>query len=109
MASGESLTGITKANFSLPKLAGSLAAMRQEMLNGKGFILYKGFPVDEWGHHKSAVAYMGLGACKQHPVFFIALFSTNNARRTPIFLCFRRFGLSVLRDVLLGPHRLGKY
>ena len=38
-----------------------LTAMRNELLNGKGFILFKGFPVDEWGLHKSAVAYMGLG------------------------------------------------
>lgn len=68
MASGESLTGITKANFPLPNLAGSLAAMRQEMLHGKGFILYKGLPVDEWGHHKSAVAYMGLGVSIGYPV-----------------------------------------
>ena len=38
-----------------------LEAMRQEILNGKGFILFKGFPVEAWGNHKSAVAYMGLG------------------------------------------------
>lgn len=35
--------------------------MRNELLNGKGFILFKGFPVEKWGNHKSAVAYMGLG------------------------------------------------
>jgi hypothetical protein len=68
MASGEPLTGINKGNFVLPNLAASLAAMRQEMLHGKGFILYKGFPVDEWGVHKSAVAYMGLGAYIGYPV-----------------------------------------
>lgn len=35
--------------------------MRYELLNGKGFILFKGFPVEKWGNHKSAIAYMGLG------------------------------------------------
>ena len=35
--------------------------MRNELLNGKGFILFKGFPVEQWGNHKSAIAYMGLG------------------------------------------------
>ena len=35
--------------------------MRNELLNGKGFILFKGFPVEKWGNHKSAIAYMGLG------------------------------------------------
>lgn len=38
-----------------------LTAMRDEILNGKGFILFKGLPVTVWGLHKSAVAYMGLG------------------------------------------------
>lgn len=38
-----------------------LTAMKTEILNGKGFILFKGFPVNQWGNEKSAVAYMGLG------------------------------------------------
>jgi len=55
------LTGISKDNFSLPKLSKFLTSVRSEILNGKGFILFKGFPVQKWGNHKSAVAYMGLG------------------------------------------------
>lgn len=47
--------------FPLPGFESQLTAMRNEILNGKGFILFKGFPVNEWGNHKSAVAYMGLG------------------------------------------------
>lgn len=35
---GLPLTGITKENFPLPKLAPALATMRRELLNGKGFI-----------------------------------------------------------------------
>ena len=35
--------------------------MRDDLVNGKGFILFKGFPTQEWGPHKSAIAYMGLG------------------------------------------------
>ncbi|KAI0484301.1 hypothetical protein GGR56DRAFT_668885 [Xylariaceae sp. FL0804] len=68
MASPLPITGITKENFPLPGLAQHLAAMRREMLDGKGFILYKGFPVDEWGNHKSAVAYFGLGIYLGYPV-----------------------------------------
>lgn len=68
MINGESLIGITKENFPLPKLGTSLIALRKELLDGKGFILYKGFPVKEWGNHKSAVAYMGLGAYIGYPV-----------------------------------------
>jgi hypothetical protein len=62
------LTGIDQENFPLPTMKASLASMRNELLNGKGFILYKGFPVNEWGNHKSAVAYMGLGTYIGYPV-----------------------------------------
>ena len=48
-------------NFPLPTLSRLLTSIRSELLNGKGFILFKGFPVNEWGNHKSAIAYMGLG------------------------------------------------
>lgn len=65
---GLPLTGINPGNFPLPNLAPSLQAMRNELLNGKGFILYKGFPVQEWGIHKSGVAYFGLGTYIGYPV-----------------------------------------
>jgi hypothetical protein len=42
--------------------------MRAELLNGKGFILFKNFPVQAWGLRKSAVAYMGLGSYIGYPV-----------------------------------------
>lgn len=58
---GIPLTGISKDNFPLPRLSKFLESMRNELLNGKGFILFKGFPVEKWGNHKSAIAYMGLG------------------------------------------------
>lgn len=60
-ATGTPLTGITKENFPLPYLSGYLDSVRDELLNGRGFILFKNFPVQEWGNHKSAIAYMGLG------------------------------------------------
>ena len=63
------ITGITSDNFHLsPTLRASLASMRNELLNGKGFLLYKGLPVREWGNHKSGVAYFGLGAHLGLPV-----------------------------------------
>ncbi|KAK7531242.1 hypothetical protein IWX49DRAFT_609214 [Phyllosticta citricarpa] len=61
IADGIPLTGISKENFVIPKLSQTMIALRNELLNGKGFILFKGFPVQQWGVHKSAVAYMGLG------------------------------------------------
>ncbi|TVY94501.1 Taurine hydroxylase-like protein [Lachnellula willkommii] len=67
------LTGISKDNFPLPKLSVLLASIRTEILNGKGFILFKGFPVEKWGNHKSAVAYMGLGT-------YLGYFVSQNGR-----------------------------
>jgi hypothetical protein len=90
IASGTPLTGITKvstradkwpahvqvltlpshqADFPLLKLAGFLSEVREDLLNGKGFILLKGMPVREWGLHKSAVVYMGLGT---HLGYFVS-------------------------------------
>jgi hypothetical protein len=57
-------------NFApLPVLSVLLASVRTEILNGKGFILFKGLPVVQWGNHKSAVAYMGLGT---HLGYFVS-------------------------------------
>ena len=54
-------------------MSGFLQAVRVELLNGKGFILFKGFPVEAWGNHKSAVAYMGLGT-------YLGYFVSQNGR-----------------------------
>lgn len=47
--------------------------MREDLINGKGFILFKGIPVEKWGNHKCAVAYMGLGT-------YIGYFVSQNSR-----------------------------
>ena len=39
-----------------------LEEVRDELINGKGFILFQGLPVREWEMKKSALAYMGLGS-----------------------------------------------
>jgi len=40
----------------LPTLEAFFSSVRREVLNGKGFILFKGLPVREWGLQKSATA-----------------------------------------------------
>ncbi|KAL2374916.1 hypothetical protein RJ035_003399 [Blastomyces gilchristii] len=67
------LTGISKSNFPLPKLSSFLAELREDLINGKGFILFKGLPVNEWGNHKAAVVYMGLGT-------YLGYFVSQNGR-----------------------------
>jgi hypothetical protein len=69
IAQGLPLTGINPANFVLPtQFQASLRRMRNELIDGKGFLLYKGFPVQVWGNHKSGVAYLGLGSYLGSPV-----------------------------------------
>jgi hypothetical protein len=47
--------------------------MKNELVDGKGFILFKGFPTTKWGIEKSLVAYMGLGT-------YLGYFVSQNSR-----------------------------
>ena len=62
-----------QSNFPLPGLASFLVNLREDLIDGKGFILFKGLPVEQWGNHKSAVAYMGLGT-------YLGYFVSQNSR-----------------------------
>jgi hypothetical protein len=73
ISSGTPLTGITKDKFQLPTFSKFLEPLRKELINGKGFILFKGLPVAQWGNRKSAVAYMGLGT-------YLGYFVSQNSR-----------------------------
>lgn len=35
---------------------------REDILNGKGFIVFRGLPIDTWGRYKASVATMGMSA-----------------------------------------------
>jgi Taurine catabolism dioxygenase TauD, TfdA family len=73
LVAGHPLTGISRSKFPLPTLSKFLSTLRDDLLNGKGFVLFKGFPVNDWGLHKSAVAYMGLGT-------YLGYFVSQNGR-----------------------------
>jgi hypothetical protein len=73
LASGTPLTGISQSNFPLPTFGIFLGTLRKELLDGKGFILFKNLPVLQWGNRKSAVAYMGLGT-------YLGYFVSQNSR-----------------------------
>lgn len=64
---------MSQSNFPLPNLSKSLAVLRDDLVNGKGFILFKGFPADAWGIHKTSVGYMGLGT-------YLGYFLSQNGR-----------------------------
>jgi hypothetical protein len=47
--------------FPLPMLRPRLARILHELLDGRGFVLLRGFPVKRWGKEFSAIAFLGLG------------------------------------------------
>ncbi len=49
-------------DFPLPNLGPRLGAIRDELLNGRGFSLLKGLPVKRWSRRETTTAFMGLGA-----------------------------------------------
>ncbi|MBS0221464.1 MAG: TauD/TfdA family dioxygenase [Proteobacteria bacterium] len=57
------IAAITARDFPLPTLAGRLKArVADEVLNGRGFLLLRGLPVERWTMREAATAFYGLGA-----------------------------------------------
>lgn len=49
-------------DFPLPSLEKRLPRIIDDVLNGRGFVLMRGLPVEQWGHRLSAIAFMGIGS-----------------------------------------------
>jgi hypothetical protein len=60
--SGTPLADISPASFRLPALGGVLGAILDELLEGRGFIMLRGFPVGRYARDEQAIAYMGIGS-----------------------------------------------
>ena len=61
-SSGAALAEMSPANFPLPALGRALASILAEILEGRGFAMLRGFPVDRYTREEQAIAYLGLGA-----------------------------------------------
>jgi hypothetical protein len=59
---GRDIATITRADFPLPKFGAVLDGIRDELINGRGFVLMRGLPVEGRPIEKSAIAYWGIGA-----------------------------------------------
>jgi hypothetical protein len=59
---GASLVDIRPADFPLNSLAKTLADVRRELLDGRGLVLLRGFPVGELSREEIAIGYLGLGS-----------------------------------------------
>lgn len=63
VARGADIAAIAARDFSLPTLGAKLRArVDDEVLNGRGFLLLRGLPVERWSMAESATAFFGLGA-----------------------------------------------
>ncbi len=61
-ASGTPLAGISPATFPLYALGAALASILDELLEGRGFAMLRGFPVERYPREEQAIAYMGIGS-----------------------------------------------
>lgn len=50
------------SQFPLPRLGARLRALRDELLEGRGFVLLRGLPVHRWGARDASIAFIGLGS-----------------------------------------------
>jgi hypothetical protein len=53
---------LSPASFPLPTLGPYLRSLLNELLEGRGFVLMRGLPVERWTRQQQALAYLGIGA-----------------------------------------------
>jgi len=61
-SSGKELDALSPASFPLPGLGPFLREVLHELLEGRGFVLLRGLPVERMTREEQAIAYLGLGA-----------------------------------------------
>jgi len=62
------LATLRKEDFRIPTLSRRVATTLDELLHGRGFVLWRGLPVQRWGRRRSAVAFYGLGTHLGSPI-----------------------------------------
>ena len=65
---GLSILEVTKADFPLPAFGKKLEGVRGEILEGRGFVLLRGIPVERYSRHDAALVYWGIGVHLGYPV-----------------------------------------
>lgn len=60
-ASNADIAQIRQDDFPLPTLGPKIRRLRREILNGRGFVLMRGLPVDRYSMREAATAFFGLG------------------------------------------------
>jgi hypothetical protein len=65
-ARGLDIADIKRADFALPALGATLDRLRNDVLNGRGFVLIRGLPVQDRPIAEAATAYWGIGTYFGH-------------------------------------------
>ncbi|ABS62200.1 Taurine catabolism dioxygenase TauD/TfdA [Parvibaculum lavamentivorans DS-1] len=60
-AKGSDLLDVTKVDFPLPLLAGKLARLEDDLINGRGFCRIAGLPVERYSDDDASLIYWGIG------------------------------------------------
>ena len=61
-AKGVPAQDLTRESFRLPRLGAVLRGILEELLEGRGFILMRGLPVERMTREEQAIAYLGMGS-----------------------------------------------
>lgn len=61
-SSGQPLAAIAPGSFPLGEFGATLRGLLRELLEGRGFFMLRGLPVDRYSREEQAIAYMGIGA-----------------------------------------------
>ena len=61
LKSEQNIGNLKSADFSLPTLGPKLAAMRKELIAGRGFSLLRGLPVTKYNEREAGTIFYGLG------------------------------------------------
>jgi hypothetical protein len=59
---GDSLVNVSRKNFPIETLAEIMGEVRKELLDGRGMVMMRNFPIDELDREGVAIAYMGIGS-----------------------------------------------
>ena len=52
---------IIKSEFPLPTFGQTIKDICRDVIQGRGFALMRGLPVDDWSMRETAIAYLGIG------------------------------------------------
>jgi hypothetical protein len=61
-SASENLGNLSPNAFPLPTLGPRLQSLLGEVLEGRGFVLLRGLPVERWSKRQTAIAFLGIGS-----------------------------------------------